>query len=320
MSPRKNWVTQEQKEAAQRVSVFDYFSVVYPNDLYPVGHGEYRSRIYSSLCVNKDTGVFNYWADCKGGNNAIDFLERVERMSFQQAVLRLNELCGGNVLSQPVNRETRKPVPPAPKLPFYCPVPDRGGETVQSYLLRRGISPKVFSFCWHTGRVYQTTRGNHRNCVFVGFDENDTPKFATLRSCDEMWRRDVPGSQKRYGFLIPAENPDCAAVEIYESPIDAMSGATIRQYQHREPWRNTNYLAIGGLNYMAADYFLSRNPQVKTVYLCLDNDIRGRNHTQRLMEYLNQKGMTVIDKPPKLGKDYNEQLQIMRSRVQRTNR
>lgn len=306
-------LSEEEITATRNVSVFEYFSVVYPNDLYPVGHGEYRSHIYSSLCVNKDKGVFHYYADDKGGNNAIDFLERVEKVPFRQAVLRLNELCSGHIVFQEAKKEAP---PPAPKLPFRCPVPDRGGETVQAYLMRRGISPKVFRFCWTTGRVYQTTRYTHRNCVFVGFDENGTPKSAFLRSCDEKWRGDLTGSQKQYGFLIPAENPDCTAVEIYESPIDAMSGATLRQYAHREPWRSMNYLAIGGLNYMAVDYFLSRHPQVQTVFLCLDNDLRGRNFTERLTDYLTQKGLVVIDKPPLAGKDYNDQLLYTRRQMQ----
>ena len=59
-------------------------------------------------------------------------------------------------------------------------------------------------------------------------------------------RGDVAGSQKQYGFLIPAESENCDTVEIYEAPIDAMSGATLRQYKHDSPWRSVHYLALGG--------------------------------------------------------------------------
>ena len=75
--------------------------------------------------------------------------------------------------------------------------------------------------------------------------------------------------------MISAEDPECDTVEIYEAPIDAMSGATIRQYKHDRPWRSVHYLALGGLNHQPIDYFLAHHPAVKTQYSALTAMSRG---------------------------------------------
>ena len=56
---------------------------------------------------------------------------------------------------------------------------------------------------------------------------------------------------------MQAENPDCDTVELYEAPIDAMSGATLRQYTDIGKWRSVHYLALGGLNHLPSTTFCS---------------------------------------------------------------
>ena len=133
-------------------------------------------------------------------------------------------------------------------------------------------------------------------------------RCAFQRGCQGTFRGDVSGSQKQYGFLISSEDPVCDTVEIYEAPIDAMSGATIRQYKHDKPWRSVHYLALGGLNYLPIDYFLQQHPQVKNVVLCFDRDEPGRNFTETAAKKLTDKKYAVKDMPPAVGKDYNEYL------------
>ena len=70
-----------------------------------------------------------------------------------------------------------------------------------------------------SGILYQTTRGSYRNCVFVGKDADGVPRSAFQRGCQGSFRGDVAGSQKQYGFLIPAEAENCDTVEIYEAPL-----------------------------------------------------------------------------------------------------
>lgn len=174
--------------------------------------------------------------------------------------------------------------------------------------MHRGISPKVLRYCVNSGILYQTTRGSYRNCVFVGKDAEGVPRSAFQRCCQGGFRGDVAGSQKQYGFLIPAETETCDTVEIYEAPIDAMSGATLRQYKHDAPWRSVHYLALGGLNHQPIDYFLQQHPEVRYVSLCFDRDDPGRNFTKIVAKRLAERGYIVQDTPPAIGKDYNDYL------------
>lgn len=143
--------------------------------------------------------------------------------------------------------------------------------------------------------------------MFAGKDDTGQPRSAFLRGCGGTFRGDVAGSQKQYGFLIGSDVPASDAVEVYEAPIDALSGATLRQYKHDSPWRSVNYLALGGLTYTPLDHYLTHHP-VKTVTLCLDNDKPGRDFTRRLAAHLKSRGVEVTDAPPAVGKDYNDYL------------
>lgn len=93
-----------------------------------------------------------------------------------------------------------------------------------------------------------------------GRDGEGVAKGGNLRGCTQLqFRRDIPGSKKIYPFYIQA----CAkadTVEVYEAPIDAMSGASLKLMQHTGPWRSVHYLALGGTDYAALDAFLKYFP------------------------------------------------------------
>ena len=97
-------------------------------------------------------------------------------------------------------------------------------------------------------------------------------------------------------------------VEVYEAPIDAMSGASLKLMQHTGPWRSVHYLALGGTDYAALDAFLKYFPAVRKIVLCLDNDNAGRTRTQDIIAHLAGSGKAVEDRPPPVGKDYNDTL------------
>ena len=218
---------QKNIEAARRITVMQYLETYHPGELVRKTDREYCTRTHDSLIITPANGFFHWFSRNVGGNNAIDYLTKVEGMDFVSAVRLLNEMTPVTVSFQPAKAAPVKPHEPRP---FTLPTPDRNAEAVAAYLMHRGISPKVLRYCVGSGILYQTTRGNYRNCVFVGKDEGGVPRSAFQRGCQGTYRGDVTGSQKKYGFLMQAENPDCDTVELYEAPIDAMSGATLRQY------------------------------------------------------------------------------------------
>lgn len=296
---------QKNIEAARRISVVQYLETYRPGELVRKTDREYCTRSHDSLIITIGNGKFHWYSHDVGGNNAIDYLTKVEGMDFVSAVRLLNEMTPA-----PVSVQLAKTIPVKQSTPrkFELPAPDRNAEAAAAYLMQRGISPKVLRYCVGSGILYQTTRGNYRNCVFVGKDEHGVARCAFQRGCQGTFRGDVSGSQKQYGFLISAEDPECDTVEIYEAPIDAMSGATLRQYKHDRPWRGVHYLALGGLNHQPIDYFLAHHPAVKTAVLCFDRDEPGRNFAGTVAKKLTEKNLVVVDMPPAVGKDYNEYL------------
>lgn len=177
-----------------------------------------------------------------------------------------------------------------------------------AYLRGRCIHPNVLAFCRRESLLYQTSFKNHPNCVFVGRDGEGVAKGGSLRGCTQLqFRRDIPGSKKIYPFYIQASTK-ADTVEVYEAPIDAMSGASLKLMQHTGSWRSVHYLALGGTDYAALDAFLKYFPAVRKIVLCLDNDNAGRTRTQDIIAHLAGSGKAVEDRPPPVGKDYNDTL------------
>ena len=305
-------VSKAQIEAARQISVLKYFQTHMPQELVKISPHDFRTRTHSSLVIS-DNGLFHWFSKDLGGRSALDYLLKVEQMDFVGAVRHLNQIEPFHASFQPASPLTKKP-----SIPFQLPPPDLTYNAIQHYLFRRGISRKVFQFCIDAGILYQTTHGRHTNCVFLGLDVDGIPRAAFLRGCEGSWRCDAPGSQKKYGFLIPAEHDSCTTVAIFEAPIDALSGACLMQHQRKMPWRSQFYLSLGGLNFQAVEYFLETHPQVRHIRLCLDNDERGRAFSSRLFVSLSEKGYRVTDCPPQIGKDYNEQLLLQKQQLTRT--
>ena len=293
----------ENIKAAREVQLVDFLNTYRPGELVRKSRDEYCTKSHSSLRITPSKNLFHWCSQSKGGRGALDYLLTVEGMSFRSAVMLLNEME-----FVPFQQARTAAVESNRTRSFTLPRPDKNTQAATAYLMHRGISPKVLRYCVGSGILYQTTRGSYRNCVFVGKDEHGVARCAFQRGCQGTFRGDVSGSQKQYGFLISAEDPECDTVEIYEAPIDAMSGATIRQYKHDRPWRSVNYLALGGLNHQPIDYFLAHHPAVKTAVLCFDRDEPGRNFAGTVAKKLTEKNLVVVDMPPAVGKDYNEYL------------
>lgn len=173
------------------------------------------------------------------------------------AVRQINRIQGGSIPSfQPVQAHT-PPVQLKPPREFKLPQPDHNSYAATAYLRKRCIHPNVLSFCKQKKILYQTSIKNHPNCVFVGRDGKGQAKGGSLRGCGaQQFRRDIPGSRKIYPFYIEAA-AEADTVEVYEAPIDAMSGASLKIIQHTGNWHGVHYLALGGTDYAALDAFLT---------------------------------------------------------------
>ena len=159
----------------------------------------------------------------------------------------------------------------------------------------------------------------YHNCVFVGFNENCKPRYASTRATNGKSddKREASGSDKRYSFRIlhPSDT-----LHVFEGAIDLLSYMTLTKITDGK-WTREAMVSLGGV---ASSKGQSDSPKVpialqsaienmknlKRIVLHLDRDDAGRLAAKEIMTAL-QDRFEVLDQPPKYGKDMNDYL-IMR--------
>lgn len=118
---------QKNIEAARRISVVQYLETYHPGELVRKTDKEYCTKTHSSLVITPANGLFHWFSQSKGGNNALDYLVKVEGMDFVSAVRLLNEMT-----PMPVSVQTVKeaPVQQQTSRPFVLPPADRNTDAV----------------------------------------------------------------------------------------------------------------------------------------------------------------------------------------------
>ena len=92
---------QKNIEAARRITVMQYLETYHPGELVRKTDREYCTRTHDSLIITPANGFFHWFSRNVGGNNAIDYLTKVEGMDFVSAVRLLNEMTPVTVSFQP---------------------------------------------------------------------------------------------------------------------------------------------------------------------------------------------------------------------------
>lgn len=302
-------VTNEQISRAREIDLLSYLSAYEPNELIRDGPGRYTTATHGSLVISN--GKWNWNGGGVAGVSALDYLIKVRGMGFVSAV---EVLTGEQAESARSFQATAKTQPKPEHLPFYPPRLLRYPNGAVSYLQKRGIHPDVINHCLREGILYESRYYNPRSelhnapvCVFAGKDENGEIKFAAQRGIDTDLKRDRSGSDKRFGFCIPAVRDQCRHVAVFEAPIDAMSHASL---QRRQGWNwGGHRLSLGGTSDVALTAFLERNPQIRRVILHLDNDKAGIIAARKIKAALSAdkrfRHIRVSVNPPRGAKDYN---------------
>ena len=293
-------VTTEQIEKAKEWDLLSYLQTFDPCELKRSGPREYCTRTHDSLKISNGKWCWN--SRGIGGRTALDYLIKVRGLDFVEAV---ETLCGSRA---PPPQERPKP---KPSKPFRLPEASWFPSAMLSYLQGRGIHPDLLQTCIQAGTLYESRK--YRNCVFVGRDTTGRARFACLRGTRDSFKRDVEGGDKRYNLSLLSPNPKCPRLAVAESPIDALSLATLVKRSGGE-WRDSHYLSLGGTAPCAMLQFLHDHPHVTHLSLCLDNDKAGMEGMERLEQSvqedaeLAQRVKLIYHNPPPMefGKDYNE--------------
>ncbi|WP_287714125.1 DUF3991 and TOPRIM domain-containing protein [Blautia sp.] len=299
-------VTKEQIRRAKEWDLLSYLQTYEPRELKRCGGNEYRTVTHDSLKISN--GKWHWHSRGIGGRTALDYLIKVRGMGFIPAV---ELLCGERGAAA---WERPKPEPEErQQKPFSLPEENRCGKAMVSYLQNRGIDADIISQCIGKRILYESRR--YQNCVFVGRDPAGIARYACLRGTHGDFKMDVDGSDKRYGFFLPASDKESSFLAVAESPIDALSVATLLKLQGEEFEKN-HYLSLGGTAPRALLRFLRDHEAVTRISLCLDNDRAGLLGMEKIREAiredttLSRRIKVIADNPPPAagGKDYNELL------------
>jgi hypothetical protein len=270
---------------------------------------------HSSLVI---TPRYWYWNKGGiGGSNAIDYLVKMQGKGFIDAA---REVLSMGIAREPVfipmQPRSRQPQQPErPKLAFSLPQQALNNANLTRYLLCRGIDLSVINQAIADGNIYEGRYLGSPVCVFVGHDANDNARFAAIRGIGTGIKKDVAGSDKAYSFSLPAQNPFCKTLTVFEAPIDALSHQMLGELQGWE--QGGHRLSLAGTSHVALEAFLDRHREISCVVLHMDDDAAGIMGAVRIKCRLvadpRFRHIKVTVSPARGGKDYNEKL--MRQRM-----
>ena len=312
------YVAPEQIKRAKQMDLLTYLQHYEPQELVHFSGNVYTTRSHDSLKISN--GRWCWWSRGIGGRSALDYLIKVRGMKLPEAVMRIDWQTA--VMSS-VPSKAREPVDPRRLL---LPDKNKSNDRVVAYLKGRGIHGTLIDYCLQTGRLYES-RHRH-NAVFVGFDLQGVPRYGALRGTSgSRFMGDVSGSDKRLSFSIPTRDIS-TKLHLFESAIDLLSYGTLELLSGRD-WRRENCLSLAGIYRpkknieestppAALMQYLKDYPQISEIALHLDNDAPVRLAAETIKTILSPT-YTVLDEPPKRGKDYNDYLRMV-LRIRQPNR
>ena len=290
---------------AKEMDLLTYLKNYEPDELVPFARGTYMTRTHDSLKISN--GMWYWFSRGIGGKSALEYLIKVRDYTFLEAV---ETILAQRKISTPIIYHQREKVK---NLRLILPKKNENNNKVITYLTERGIDKDIILECIDNNLIYEDTP-NH-NVVFVGYDKNNTPRYAGVRATNSSrYMKDAYGSHKAFSFKLDSLNTN-NEVHLFESAIDLLSYATIQKDKNKE-WYNNNLLSLAGVYQpakkideskipLALNYYLNQNQNIKKIYLHFDNDSAGRIATMALKTVL-PKQYEVIDDPPKVGKDFND--------------
>lgn len=286
--------TDEEKQRANSVDLVDFLR--HKGEQLIRSGREWRWKRHDSVTVRG-----NQWFrhSSKQGGLAIDFVQEFYGLSFPEAVLLL--LGGEQGIAFKHNSDNEAVKHRGKK--FILPEASPNMNRVYAYLLKqRYIDREVITHFVREKKIFEDKQ--HHNAVFVGLDENGTPRHAHKRgTCfkDSGYRGNVEGSDPKYSFSHIGTSD---TLYVFEAPIDMLSYITL----HQKGWQQHSYVALDGVAQHAMLHVLSQNRHISNVILCLDNDAAGIEATGRLAEILSGMGYDRISYLQCEFKDWNESL------------
>ena len=309
----------EKKERREAVKTFDLVKLAEMFDYtpIPVGRHYFTLKEHDSVRINIVKNTFVQYSTGKGGD-PVSFL-----MTFGTG--RSNKFKSLDYclywLEKKLNIEntfTLKELPKKEKLDLILPEKDVNNRRIFAYLNKtRCIDPEIIKLFLHRKILYQSQP--YKNCVFVNYDKNGKPVFATERGSlpNKKYMHEIEGCDYDYG--INFENEGADTLVINEAVIDMMSFMTLNMKNHLH--EKYSFISICSVTKDKCIYnCLNNHKEIKDVIIALDHDEAGMKATQEIKNKINQtfKNIDILVVYP-TAKDWNEELQNRTKEAEKEN-
>lgn len=284
--------TQEQKDKARTTNLVDLLQR--QGEHLKRSGAEYQWRDGSNKVTIRGNLWYHQYEEV--GGDAIDFVRKFYNKDYPEAMEYLLNGYGGTLsVAPPVKREPKE---------FEMPLRNDNMRRVYAYLLQqRGLSREVVNAFAHKQMIYESLP--HHNAVFVGYDTEGVPRHAHKRGTgsQSIYKGNAEGCTPEYSFHW---NGTSNKIFLFEAPIDMLSYISMNPYQ----WQTNTYAASCSVADRVLFQCLKDNPNIKEVYICLDNDTAGQTAAKRISDKLFVQGYKTEILTP-THKDWNEDLIIM---------
>ncbi len=260
---------------------------------------EYRIKGQQGLIIKSDGTSWNHVNE-KVGGGPIQLVMHMEGKTWRESTLELLGIEGSEQY-QHIKRVSHSTLPEE-RQPLVLPERNKDYRKMFAYLLKsRHLDPEIVQGFVDRKQLYQDTKGN---CVFVGYDNDNTPKFASLRGTNSnvVFRGDVKNSSKEYSFNLKGDGKTLC---VFESPIDLMSYMTLLKLNNITT-SGRSFISVSGVNTVPIDKFLSENKNIEKIVMCVDDDKGGHDFIEKVKETYS--GEYRVEKHVPQAKDFNEQL------------
>jgi hypothetical protein len=178
----------ERVEKARKMDLLTYLRLCDPGDLVKVSGENYSTRTHDSMSISN--GKWMWWSRGFGGASALDYLVKVRGHPFLEAVGMILNAEGRSLpfLVQPKEEKKEKKL--------LLPERNSNNGQVIRYLIDRGIDRGLVERCIEKGLIYESVP--HRNCIFLGFDESGTARYASFRATKPARIMGRTGLEKLY--------------------------------------------------------------------------------------------------------------------------
>ena len=291
--------TDEQKQRANSADLVDFLD--------RQGEKLLRSGREKRLANDRSITIRgNRWYDheTREGGLAIDFLQKYYGLSFPEAVTRLLGEHGEIIYKTADIKEQEE------RKPFVLPQKNSDMRRVFAYLIKqRHIDRDIISFFARNKTLYESCElskdktKEYHNAVFVGIDENGTPRHAHKQGIytkGKKFKGNIESSDPCYSFNYIGESNK---LYVFEAPIDMLSFITIYQ----KDWQHDSYVSLCGVSEQAMLKLIEVNPHLNHVILCLDYDIAGIETSEKFNDILADRKIRCDKLMPEY-KDWNEDL------------